>query len=349
VNIIAANAFANATLTGFAISNVPGLVSPLNGLTNIGQSAFYNCANLASVSLPTNTIMIGQQAFNGCGNLTSVTIAGAANIGTEAFENCAKLTSLTLSAATNIGGYAFIACSSLASVTIPTNTVNIGASNQNAFDQCLVMTAINVAAGNPYYSSVGGVLFNSNKTVLVECPSGLTGNYVIPSTVTNVWTEAFDFCSLTNIDVSSNVVSVYSSAFANSDTLVRVRFAGNAPANDGANTTFYSDGPVTAYYPAYGTGWSNTYAGVPTLPWSTALQLNNLRFPTQTNKVGFTITGPSNFTFVVMASTNLMSGNWTPIYTNVLTNTGTTGANYFSETGLSNTYYSGRFYNVITK
>jgi hypothetical protein len=33
----------------------------------------------------------------------------------------------------------------------------------------------------------------------------------------------------------------------------------------------------------------------------------------------------------------------------VLTNTGTTGANYFSETGLSNTYYSGRFYNVITK
>jgi hypothetical protein len=343
VNIIAGGAFSSAPLTGLTVSDAAGT----EGLTNIGNAAFQNCASLASVSLPTNTIMIGQQAFNGCGNLTSVTIAGAANIGWQAFENCYDLTSVTLTAVTNIGGYAFNNCSSLASVTIPTNTTSIGAANEDAFDQCYAMTAINVAAGNPYYSSAGGVLFNSNKTVLVEFPCGLTGSYVVPGTVTNIGTEAFGYCGVTNVDVPSSVLSIYANAFQDSSSLLRVRFAGNAPVNDLANTIFSSDA-VTVYYPAYATGWSNTYASMPTMPWSTTLQLSSLRFPTQTNHVGFTITGPSNFTVVVVACTNLKSPVWTPIHTNVLTNTGTTGASYFSETGLTTPNYS-RFYNVLTQ
>lgn len=36
-----------------------------NGVTNIGNSAFYDCFNLASISIPNSVTRIGSNAFNG--------------------------------------------------------------------------------------------------------------------------------------------------------------------------------------------------------------------------------------------------------------------------------------------
>ena len=78
---------------------------PVNTLA-IGDSAFYYCAGLASVSIPNTVTYIDSMAFYTCFSLTNITIPGSV---------------------TNIGNYAFAYCSKLAGVIIPASVASIGA------------------------------------------------------------------------------------------------------------------------------------------------------------------------------------------------------------------------------
>jgi len=323
-----------------------GNVTVSNFVSCISNNAFNGATYVTGITIPSSVTNICQAAFNLCTNLTNASIAGSATIGLQAFQGCAALTSVTLTAATSIGGYAFNACTSLPSITIPSTVTNIGASNQNAFDQCSALAAITVATANPYYTSSNGVVFNKNLTTLVEFPCGLGGSYKIPGTVTTIGSEAFgNNYLLTNITIPSSVTNIQDIAFEYCALLTRATFTGNAPANDG---TVFSGDYLTVYYATGTTGWSNPWNGELALPWNMTMKLNSLKFPTQTNYVGFTITGPTNFGAVVQVCTNLGIGTWTPLSTLLLTNPpgGASGSNYFSELGKTN-MYSGRFYTVI--
>ena len=66
-------------------------------VTIIGNHAFSNCSELASVSLPKTIKVIGVYAFNGCSALTSIDIPDSVvSIGSNAFENCSHLTSVNI-------------------------------------------------------------------------------------------------------------------------------------------------------------------------------------------------------------------------------------------------------------
>jgi hypothetical protein len=54
-----------------------------NGVTSIGESAFYNCSSLASVTIPDGVTSIDRYAFSGCDSLTTVYYGGDAS----AWEN----------------------------------------------------------------------------------------------------------------------------------------------------------------------------------------------------------------------------------------------------------------------
>ncbi len=70
------------------ILGVNGDVVIPDGVTSIGNYAFYNCSGLASVTIPESVKDIGTGAFSGCGNLKSVMLDGdAPNIGSWAFED----------------------------------------------------------------------------------------------------------------------------------------------------------------------------------------------------------------------------------------------------------------------
>jgi BspA type Leucine rich repeat region (6 copies) len=128
----------------------------------------------SSYAIPSSVTTIGTGAFSGCTNLTGVTIpTSVTSIGDSAFSECTGLTGVTIpDSVTSIGDEAF-SFTSLTSVSIPASVTSLGSLGNGAFAYCTGLTSINVVEANPDYSSgVGGVLFNKNKTTLLQYPPG---------------------------------------------------------------------------------------------------------------------------------------------------------------------------------
>ena len=95
-----------------SLINIDGEGVPV---TTIGDEAFYNCASLTSVDIPSSVTTIGDRAFYNCISLTSINIpSSVTTIGNSAFISCTSLTSINIpSSVTTIGDYAFEKCNSL--------------------------------------------------------------------------------------------------------------------------------------------------------------------------------------------------------------------------------------------
>lgn len=67
------------------------------GVTSIGSSAFQDCKNLETVSLPGSLTALGEAAFLRCGKLTNVKLpASLKSVGEDCFTGCEKLVLLDL-------------------------------------------------------------------------------------------------------------------------------------------------------------------------------------------------------------------------------------------------------------
>jgi BspA type Leucine rich repeat region (6 copies) len=129
----------------------------------------------------------------------------------------------------SIGASAFANHPGLTSIMIPQSVSSIGLT---PFSGSSGLTAITVDAGNLSYSSVDGVLFNKNQTVLVVFPSGRGGSYVLPNSVTNIGEFAFYSClGLTNITIDAGVqfISRWGFSGIGNTNLTALYFEGNAP------------------------------------------------------------------------------------------------------------------------
>ncbi|MCU0861046.1 MAG: fibronectin type III domain-containing protein, partial [Methanomassiliicoccales archaeon] len=120
----------------------------------------------------------------------------------------------------SIEGYAFAYCDLLTSVSIPASVTSIG---NNAFYYCEALAAINVAAANPSYASVDGVLLNKAQTMLIQCPSGKSGSYTVPSSVTYIGSSAFYYCrGLSSVVLPSGLLTIGDYAFYYCDSLTSI-------------------------------------------------------------------------------------------------------------------------------
>ena len=172
-----------------------------NSVTSIEPYAFYNCNSLTSITIPNSVTSIGNFAFSDCSSLTSITIPDSVtSIGNYAFAYCEGLTSITIpDSVTSIGAYAFSYCSSLTSITIPDSVTSIG---NGAFDNCSSLTSITISDR-----------VTSIKPYAFSYCSSLT-SITIPNSVTSIENFAFSKCSsLTNITIPDSVTSIGSSAF----------------------------------------------------------------------------------------------------------------------------------------
>ena len=132
---------------------------------------------------------------------------------------------------TAIGTQAFSRCTSLTSVTIPSNVTSI---LEETFYNCHKLTSL-----------------------------------TIPSRVTSFGNSAFANCSsLTSLTIPSSVTSIWDSVFSGCKGLTRIDTLGNAPAPGKLGKNIFVNVPATLYYKSYTTGWTNPWAGLPTIPIS---------------------------------------------------------------------------------
>jgi hypothetical protein len=112
-----------------------------DGVTAIGENAFYGCHGLSDIAIPTSMTHIGESAFFDCRGLTVLSIPGnVTSIGQYAFSDCECLTGVTFSDGAIIIRYrAFEYCKNLTDVTLPSGVRYIG---HEAFYACpnLVLT-----------------------------------------------------------------------------------------------------------------------------------------------------------------------------------------------------------------
>ena len=124
-----------------------------NGVTSIGEHAFYDCSNLVSVTIPNSITAIGNSALSACDNLVEINV----NADNTTFcsvdgvvYNKDKTTLLIYpggklkhfnipNSVTTIGECAFIWCSNLNSITIPNSVTSIG---DQSFAWCLNLNSL---------------------------------------------------------------------------------------------------------------------------------------------------------------------------------------------------------------
>ena len=160
-----------------------------DSVTSIGDWAFYKCTSLTTITIPDSVTSIGEAAFRGCSSLTSITIPDSVtSIGDAAFSHCSNLKSITIpDSITSIGKYAFCNCSSLTSITIPNSVTSIG---ESALAGCVNLTSITIPKS---VTSIGSGVFDgcNNLTVYLESGSTLTSNDlgVNESKIGSYWVE----------------------------------------------------------------------------------------------------------------------------------------------------------------
>lgn len=161
-----------------------GIIVCASDIIKIEDSAFSECSNLKSVTIPNSVSEIGEEAFRNCSSLTSITIPDSVTrIESIAFQDCRNITNVYISdiaawcnisfttersnplcygaslylnnelvtdliipdSVTKIGDLVFFGCDSLVSVTIPNSVTNIGA----AFYGCDSLTSVYCKATTP--------------------------------------------------------------------------------------------------------------------------------------------------------------------------------------------------------
>ena len=123
---------------------------------------------------------------------------GVLNIDNCAFWECVDLESVQLpSTLKSIGDKAFQYCTSLKEITIPASVEEM----DHPFISCESLQGFHVAADNPNYCDVNGVLMSKDQTKLYFYPLGRPDtSYTVPSTV-----QSIEYCSFSDSQMLKTV------------------------------------------------------------------------------------------------------------------------------------------------
>ena len=117
-----------------------------DGVTSIGECAFFGCDNALGVRMADSVTRIGAEAFKNCDNLSGVLMSdNVVSIGSDAFMNCVSLQSINLpSKLERILTGTFRGCRSLAEIAVPNSVTEIW---DSAFSGCESLSYLSLPAG----------------------------------------------------------------------------------------------------------------------------------------------------------------------------------------------------------
>ena len=218
-----------------------------NSVTSIGESAFENCFSLNSITIPNSITSIEKLVFGSCDSLTSITIPNSViSIGDQAFYGCNTLTSITIpNSVTSIGELAFAVCPTLTSITIPNSVTSIG---ERALSECYFLktnfinnSSLNAEENNYWGATfvdqdIDGLLIR-NDTV-IKCRR-LASSITIPNTITRIEDVAFAYCgNLTFISIPNSVKSIGDDVFLGARSLTSIVWDVTEWSNPNSNSPF---------------------------------------------------------------------------------------------------------------
>ncbi|MBR4287427.1 MAG: leucine-rich repeat protein [Clostridia bacterium] len=196
------------------------------GVTSIGEFAFYDCTTLSSVIVSDTVTAIGLYAFKNCENLTSINLPDSVKyIGVGAFDftgysmddnnwvknvlyidnhlikadKCLSGVCEVKEDTKTIAGKAFYQCSDLTSLTIPYGVALIG---DSTFAGCTSLVSVTIPDS---VKTIGDNAFENCKSLT---------SIVIPDSVKSIGSKAFSGCgSLQAITMGKGLTHVYMDAF----------------------------------------------------------------------------------------------------------------------------------------
>ncbi|MBO5221165.1 MAG: leucine-rich repeat protein [Clostridia bacterium] len=185
------------------------------GITEVGERAFYWCKNCTQVTLPDSLVAIRQYGFNNLRSLQAITLPKHLRI----IESCG-----------------FSECTALKSIVLPDSVTTVGSS---AFSNCSALTSVTLSAG---MTSVPNSIFFGDRNLRTV---------VLPESITSIQDTAFMNSGIRQITLPAKVTSLGTACFAGCTSLQNIYVEAGNPAYKSVNGVLYTaDGTHLICYPA---------------------------------------------------------------------------------------------------
>lgn len=224
------------------------------GITEVGERAFYWCTNCTEVILPDSLVAIREYGFNNLRNLRYITLPPNLKI----IEFCA-----------------FSECAALVSITLPDSVTTVGS---NAFSNCHKLSSAVLSAG---MTSIPSSMFGSDSNLR---------SVTIPESVTYIDDTAFINCGFSTFTLPASVTGLGTAVFSGCTSLDAFYVAEGNPVYKAVDGVLFSaDGTHLICYPSAKFGGYTVPEGTRYIDYGafrSAQYLRQVYFPSTLTEIG---------------------------------------------------------------
>lgn len=175
-------------------------------VSSIGRKAFANSKSLKGIVIPSGVETIGDFAFEGCDSLSSVVFPGnPVSLGQGVFFRCSQIAGVTIGSDWKTLDFTMFRWSDkLTAVHVPAKVEKI-----RGLKKLKCLKLITVDPNNARFTSVDGMLYSKDGSILYACPRAYVGKVKVSDGTETVQPGALlDCVGVTSIDFPASIKKV---------------------------------------------------------------------------------------------------------------------------------------------